>query len=75
MIYRERKLISLRSKATLDEVIIRRNGQNWRKASEPYQTYEASRKGLQKVKEKAAANEDNKFVASLIQVYKEIGLS
>lgn len=72
---RERELISLRTKAALDEVIKRRNGLNWRKASEPYKLGEASRKGIQKIKEKAAANEHNRRAAALIQVYKEMGLN
>jgi DNA invertase Pin-like site-specific DNA recombinase len=66
---RERKLISIRTKSALDEVIKRRNGKNWRQASEPYKTGSASKAGTKVIKEKADANENNRRAAALIQEY------
>jgi DNA invertase Pin-like site-specific DNA recombinase len=72
---RERELISIRTKSALDEVVKRRNGKNWRKASEPYKTGAASKAGTSVIKEKAEANENNRRAAALIQEYRGKGLN
>ncbi|GAB2545349.1 recombinase family protein [Rufibacter soli] len=62
---RERELISLRTKAALDEKIKQRG--EWRKASEPFKEGKASQLGIAANKQKALTNENNKRAAALIK--------
>lgn len=61
---RERELISLRTKQALDEKVNR--GGQWRKASEPFRTGEASRIANQAVRQKARQNPNSRRASTLI---------
>jgi DNA invertase Pin-like site-specific DNA recombinase len=66
---RERELISLRTKAALDEKI-KQSGE-WRRPSEPFKEGKASQLGIAANKEKAQANENNRRAACLVKSLRE----
>lgn len=62
---REGELISLRTKAALKEKV-KRAGE-WRTASEPFLSGDASEMGVAAMKEKAQTNENNRRAAALVK--------
>ncbi|WP_205504613.1 recombinase family protein [Rufibacter psychrotolerans] len=66
---RERELISLRTKAALDEKLRQRG--EWRTASEPFREGKASQLGVTANRDKAQANENNRRAAALVKSLRE----
>lgn len=65
---RERELISIRTKAALDEK--RKQRGEWRKASKAFLTGTASIEGVKAIQERTRANENNKRAAAMIKQLK-----
>ncbi|WP_066837196.1 recombinase family protein [Rufibacter ruber] len=66
---RERELISLRTKAALDEKLKQKG--EWRTASEPFREGKASQLGIAANRQKAQANENNRKAAGYIRQLRE----